>query len=144
MISKLILFNSISRKIIIPRLVVSSRCLSFEDVKDITNGPDYLKAELNSNCQQNPDWQKISQNLIGKFRSSSTSDTDYSRQQRLYPKHIDHFIVNYTRGYDIIILLKFVQFLKCQNRRITIPTYEAILKALSCLDKPQGSNHLLL
>ena len=139
MISKLILFNnSISRKI--PRLV--SRCLSF-DVKDFTNGPDYLKAELDTNCQH-PDWQKISQNLIGKFRSSSTSDTDYSRQQRLYPKHIDHFIVNYTRGYDITILLKFVQFLKCQNRRITIPTYEAILKALSCLDKPQGSNHLLL
>ena len=97
MISRLILSNSSRR---IPRLV--SRCLSV-DVKDFANGPDYLKAELDSNCQE-PDWQKISQNLIGKFRSSS----EYSRQERLYPKHIDHFIVIFARDYDIVILLKFV------------------------------------
>ena len=130
MISRLILSNSSRR---IPRLV--SRCLSV-DVKDFANGPDYLKAELDSNCQE-PDWQKISQNLIGKFRSSS----EYSRhQERLYPKHIDHFIVIFARDYDIVILLKFVQFLKRQNRKITIPTYDAILKALTCLDKPQDLN----
>ena len=124
--------NSISRRI--PRLV--SQCLFSFDIKDFTNGPDYLKAELDSNCQQ-PDWQKISQNLIGKFRYSSS---DSRQQQRLYPKHIDHFIVNFTRSYDIVILLKFVQFLKHQDRKISISTYDAIMKAVSCLDKPQDIN----